>query len=68
MHAESDPDWAESMPKLDVGDLSLNPNFLRTAGAQTIEKNENSEFLYEYSAEVDPTDEAYRQGFKIKLR
>lgn len=48
------------MPKLDVGDLSLNPNFLRTAGAQTIEKSENSEFLYEYSAEVDPTDEAYR--------
>ena len=46
-----------------MGDLSLNPNFLRTAGAQTITRNENGEFLYEYSAEVDPTDEAYRAFF-----
>lgn len=58
LHGEADPDWADEM--IDVGGLSLNPNFLRTAGAQTVKRNENGEFLYEYSAEVDPTSEAYR--------
>ena len=63
-HSFYDSDYSDFLSKsTEIGDFSINPNLFRSTGAERVKETPDSEFKYEVSYEVPPTEEVFRAFF-----
>ena len=64
-HSFYDSDYADFFAdkSTEIAGFSVNPNFFRSTGPETVTETLNGEFKYEFFYEVPPTKEVFRAFF-----